>query len=434
MRADKLNTSYLQCLTKAAREVYPDIRTISGCPTNPEVDIQGRNVLLMCSPNYLGLASHPDVIDAFQKATSCYGTGTVGSGLISGYTAAHHQVEEDLAQFMDEEAAVFFNAVADASAGIITAVVNPPLLPILSGVSSESLGSCAVFADCENHASLLDAIRLSKPDKTNVYRHCDVDHLEQLLRRSSQRRKLVVTDGYFSMSARVAPLAGIADLCERYDALLFVDDAHGTGVFGDTGRGTPEMLGVEDRVDFWVGSTAKGLGVRGGYIAGPRELMNYLRISSRRYVFSGTLPAGVPAAVSQALKTSAAEFWRRYKVQSNAERLRNGLRDLGCEVLGEGHIVPWFIGDDLEVDHVSQVLEQNGVFASAVRFPAVAKGEAIVRFMLMASHTDEHIDRTLDACNRAMLGRMARRRAEELQEVSPLLLTQQATTELTLST
>jgi len=422
MRADKLNASYLKRLTLAAREIYPDIRTISGCPTNPEIDIQGQDALLMCAPNYLGLASHPAVIDAFQEATYRYGTGTVGSGIISGYTAAHRQVEEDLARFMGEEAAVFFNAVADATAGVIAAVVNPPLLPILDGVSAEDLGPCAVFVDSQNHASILDAVRLAKPDKTNVYRHCDVEHLEQLLRRSSQRRKLVVTDGYFSMSARVAPLAGIADLCERYDAMFLVDDAHGTGVFGETGRGTPEMLGVEDRVDFWIGSTAKGLGVRGGYIAGPRVLMNYLRISSRRYVFSGTLPAGIPAAVSQALKTAGVESWRRHKVQSNAERLRVGLGALGCEVLGEGHIVPWFIGDDREVDQISQVLEQKGVFASAVRFPAVAKGEAIVRFMLMASHTDDHIDRTLDACSEAICGRKGESRIEEKQEPCPVML------------
>jgi 7-keto-8-aminopelargonate synthetase-like enzyme len=379
------------------------------------------------------MASHPEVIDAFQEATRRYGTGTVGSGIISGYTAAHRQVEEDLARFMDEEAAIFFNAVADASAGVITAVVNPPLLPILGGVSAEDLGSCAVFVDSQNHASILDAVRLAKPDKTNVYRHCDVEHLEQLLRRSSHRRKLVVTDGYFSMSARVAPLASIADLCERYDALLFVDDAHGTGVFGDTGRGTPEMLGVEDRVDFWIGSAAKGLGVRGGYIAGPGELMNYLRISSRRYVFSGTLPAGIPAAVSQALKTASTETWRRHKVLSNAERLRDGLRALGCEVLGEGHIVPWFIGNDREVDHISHVLEENGVFASAVRFPAVAKGEAIVRFMLMASHTDDHIERTLESCSKAILGLKLKSCMEKKQEISPLLLGQQSAAEMMFS-
>ena len=404
MKRAKLEGSYMKLLTNATRRIFPDIRTISGCPTDPEIVIQDRSVLLICSPNYLGLAGHAAVVQAFQDATQRYGAGTVGSGVISGYTAAHRQVEQDLARFMNEEAAIFFNAVADASAGVITAVVNPPLLPILEGVSAGDLGSCAVFVDNQNHASILDAVRLAKPDKTCVYRHCDAEHLEQLLRRSSHRRKLVVTDGYFSMSARVAPLVEIADLCERYDAMLFVDDAHGTGVFGDTGRGTPEMLGVEDRVDFWVGSAAKGLGVRGGYIAGPKELMDYLRISSRRYVFSGTLPAGIPAAVSQALKTAAAEPWRRQRVQSNAAKLRDGLRELGCEVHGEGHIVPWFIGDDFEVDRISHILEQLGVFASAVRFPAVAKGQAIVRFMLMASHTDEHIERTLQACAAALSG------------------------------
>lgn len=303
---------------------------------------------------------------------------------------------------MNEQAAVFFNAVSDASAGIISAVVNPPLLPILNGISASQLGTCAVFADSQNHASLLDAVRLAKPDKTCVYRHCDISHLEDLLRRNSHPRKLVVTDGYFSMSARVAPLVEIAELCRAYDAMLLVDDAHGTGVFGNTGRGTPEMLGVADGVDFWVGSAAKGLGVRGGFIAGPEPLMDYLRVSSRRYVFSGTLPAGIPAAVSQALRTAEAESWRRTKVQQNADLLRDGLRALGCEVLGEGHIVPWYVGDDQRVDLISRILEESGVFASAVRFPAVARGQAILRFMLMASHTEAHIERTLTACAQAL--------------------------------
>jgi 8-amino-7-oxononanoate synthase len=402
MRRDTLDRSYVKVLTTAAQNIYPDIRTICSCPTDPEVLIQGHPTLLMCSPNYLGLSSHPEVIRAFQQATQRYGAGTVGSGIISGYTAAHQQVEEDLAQFMNAEAAIFFNAVSDASAGVISAIVNPPLLPILEGVTADDLGSCAVFVDSQNHASILDAVRLAKPDKTYVYRHCDAEHLEQLLRRSSHLRKLVVTDGYFSMSARIAPLVEIADLCEKFDAMLFVDDAHGTGVFGKTGRGTPERLGVEHRVDFWVGSTAKGFGVRGGYIAGPRELMNYFRISSRRYVFSGTLPAGVPAAVSQALKVAREEAWRRERVQENANMLRRGLSELGCDVRGEAHIVPWFIGDEAEVDRISHILEEEGVFASAVRFPAVAKGEAIVRFMLMASHSDEHIEHTLEACTNAL--------------------------------
>lgn len=405
MTPQRLENSFLKMLTRSAQQIMPDVRTILGCSTEPEISIQGRKRLLMCSPNYLGLANHPAVVQAFQAATERYGAGTVGSGILSGYTAAHRQVEGDLAWFMNEEGSVFYNAVSDASAGVITAVVNPPLLPILDGVSARALGSCAVFTDSQNHASLLDAIRLAKPEKTYVYRHCDAGHLGELLRRSPHPRKLVVTDGYFSMSARVAPLPEIADLCEESGALLFVDDAHGTGVFGENGRGTPEMLGVEDRVDFWIGSAAKGLGVRGGYIAGPQELIDYLRVSSRRYVFSGTLPAGIPAAVSEALRVAVREPWRRRNVQRHAERLREGLQAMGCQVMGEGFIVPWFIGDDAEVEAVGHELEAAGVFASPIRFPAVAKGEALIRFMPMASHTDDHIELTLAACREAIAGR-----------------------------
>jgi 7-keto-8-aminopelargonate synthetase-like enzyme len=355
------------------------------------------------------------VVGAFRDAAAKYGAGTAGSGVLSGYTEAHRRVEQDLAGFMNEEAALFYNAVSDASAGVIAAVVNPPLLTILKNVSSRALGSCAVFFDRENHASLLDAVRLARPDKVYIYRHCDAGHLRHLLRRSTHQRKLVVTDGYFSMSARVAPLRQMAEICEESNAMLLVDDAHGTGVFGESGRGTPEMLGVEEKVDFWIGSTAKGLGVRGGYIAGQKELIDYLRISSRRYVFSGTLPAAIPAAVSQALRTAQRQPWRRQKVQSNAALLRNGLQALGCEVMGEGHIVPWYIGDDEKVDRVSQVLIEQGIFASPIRFPAVAKGEALIRFMPMASHDEAHIEQALAACETVCGGvrpRMAKTRQE----------------------
>jgi len=232
MQRSRFENSYVRLLSSEARRILPRIQTMSTCPTDPEAIIGGQHGVLMCSPNYLGLSNHPGVVAAFRDATLKYGAGTVGSGILSGYTEPHRQVEQDLARFMNEEAAVFYNAVSDASAGVMTAVVNPPLLSILEGISKRSLGTSAVFFDRENHASLLDAVRLAKPDKLYVYRHCDTDHLRQLMGRSNHARKLVVTDGYFSMSARVAPLRQIAAICEESGALLMVDDAHGTGVFG----------------------------------------------------------------------------------------------------------------------------------------------------------------------------------------------------------
>jgi 7-keto-8-aminopelargonate synthetase-like enzyme len=211
------------------------------------------------------------------------------------------------------------------------------------------------------------------------------------------------------MSARVAPLREIAQICTEADAILVVDDAHGAGVFGETGRGTPEMLGVEDRVDFCIGSAAKALGIRGGFVAGQKALTDYLRISSRRYLFSGTLPAGIPAAVSEALRTAQRQPWRRARVQSHAALLRKGLAELGCEAMGEGHIVPWYIGDDHEVDEIASELLELGIFASPIRFPAVAKGEARIRFMPMASHTEAEIGMALAAC--AEVGRRGMVRA-----------------------
>lgn len=388
-------------LSAAVEAAYPHIRTIKGSSTDPEIIADGRKVLLFCSPNYLGLSNDPRVCRSFCEVVNEYGVGTNGSGIVSGYTDIHQQLEEKFAAFMNEESAVFFNAVSDASTGVITSIVSPPLLSLFPGLFSSDFGDVAVFCDVQNHASILDAIKLARPDKTYVYHHCDMEHLEKCLRRSNHKRKLIITDGYFSMSARVAPLPDIINLSNTYGALVMVDDAHGDGVLGKSGRGTLEYFGIDNDACLKVHSTSKAYGVRGGIATGDLAYTRYLRVSSRRYVFSGTLPAAIPAAVCTALDIAQNEPWRRQQLLDNAEYIRQGLVDLGYNVLGEKHIVPWYIGNDAKADAVSMVLEDHGIFASSIRYPAVSKGQALIRFIPMATHTKDHLDRLLEACKNA---------------------------------
>lgn len=389
--------------SKALDAIYPSIRVISGSSTDPEIIADGKKVLLFCSPNYLGLANHPDIKRVSKDAIDLYGAGTVGSGIISGYTDVHEEVERRIARFMEYESSIFFNSTSSTSAGVITSVIRPPLLPLLRhAIPRGSLGETAVFYDEQNHASLYDAISLSRPDGEYKYRHCDVEELEKLLKRSNHKRKLIVTDGYFSMSARVAPLQEIVRLAKEYEAMIMVDDAHGVGVLGDNGRGTAEMFGVESDIHFPVGSTAKAFGIRGGFVCGSKEYIKYLRVSARAYMFSGTLPAPIPAGVIKALEVAENEPWRREKVLESAQYLRIKLTEMGYTVLGEKHIVPVLIGDESLAHQLSLELEKRGIFASSIRYPAVPKGEAQVRFMPMATHTQENLDLLLEACQCAI--------------------------------
>lgn len=400
-----MKTGYIQDLIAfiSSPKVFPEIEVISGSSTDPVISASGKRVVMFCSPNYLGLANHGDLKRAANRATDECGVGTVGSGIISGYTDYHRDLELVLAQMMGAESAIFYNSVSHASMGVITSIMDPPLKSLYEGElktrAKISGHSKAIFMDRENHASLIDAVKLCQVDKTSVYPNCDMEQLEKQLKRSTSDIKLIVTDGYFSMDARLAPLPEILSLAEEYGAMVFIDDAHSTGVLGPNGLGSLEHYGLSDENCFVVGSLAKAIGVRGGFTYGDADYIKYLRGSSRGYVFSGTLPAAVPAACIAGLMTARNESWRRTKVLENAEYLRNGLKALGLNVMGELHIVPWFIGSEEKTIAVSHDLfNEFGIYASPIRFPAVKRGLARVRFIPMATHTEEHLDRVLEAC------------------------------------
>ncbi len=388
-------------LADAVMGVYPVIRTINGSPAAEEIYVGGKKMLQFCSCSYLGLSNHPVMKKAAIDAIDKYGVGTTSSGIISGYTDIHAAAEEAIAKFMGSESAIFFNSVTLTSQGLITTAINPPLASLFPPHMVEQFelaGGTAIFFDKLNHASLFDAVKLARPDRLYVYRHCDMNHLESHLKRFSHKRKLIVTDGYFSMAADLAPLPELVELAQKYGALLMVDDAHGSGVLGKNGRGTAEHFGVEDKVDFIVGSFSKGFGVRGGFTVGSETFIKYLRVSSRGYVFSATLPPSIPAAAIKALDVAAQEPWRREAVLNNASYIRNQLKAKGFTVLGDYHVVPWLIGDEEKAQMIAQGLEDRGILAPAARYPAVPKGEALIRFMPMAINTQPQLERLVEAC------------------------------------
>jgi len=381
-------------LMEGFKEYYPDPEPITGPPADPEIVVGGKKLINFSSPNYLGLSNDKRSRAAFVSAVETYGVGTNGSGIMSGYTDEHRLAEADFAAFMGAESAVYFNSVSDATSGIMSSLVR---LSLRTYVPTIDAGDVAVFCDHDNHSSLHRAVRETQPDKVYVYRSCDAGALERWLAKSRHRRKVIVTDGYFSMSARIAPLPAISQLADQYGAVVVVDDAHATGVLGHGGRGTMEHYRLTSDMFVVAHSAGKGLGIRGGWVAGTCDYCLYLRFSAESYMFSGTLPASIPAAVRCNLATMISEPWRRERVMILAERMRSHLKAEGQLVMGEGHIVPWRIGNDAKAVRVYRGLVDWGVYAKPVVYPAVRRGEDLVRFMPMATHTDEQVDRACEA-------------------------------------
>jgi len=289
------------------------LRTISG-KQGPEVIVDGRSALLLCSNDYLGLAGHDDLAKAIAEAADRYGSGAGASRLISGNMTLHEELERAIAAFKGTEAAILFNSGYAANTGVI---------PALAGEGD------VLLSDALNHASIIDGCRLSRAE-TEVYRHRDLDHLEALLRkRSTAGRKVVITDGVFSMDGDIAPLPGLVDLAERYGAMLMVDDAHGTGVLGSNGRGTVEHFGVGGKVPVQMGTLGKALGSFGAYVAGDRGLVQFLLSSCRSYIFSTALPPAVCAASLAALSIIDREPWRRERLWRNRQRYIEALTGQG---------------------------------------------------------------------------------------------------------
>ena len=340
----------------------------------------GREVIMLTSNNYLGLADHPEIKQAMKAAIDRFGSGTCGARLHNGTTVLHKQLEERLAEFLGTESTLIFNAGFLANLGTLSALAND---------------GTVLITDQLNHMSIVDGCNLAE-GKVRIFSHNDMSKLRYILERCGENeKKLIVVDGVFSMEGDFAPLDQITRLAEEFDALVMVDEAHGLGVLGATGRGTAEHFGVA--VDITMGTFSKSLAGVGGFIAASRDLCEYVRHTSHAYIFNASIPPATVAGVTKALELMQRESWRREKLWRNTVRFRSGLIRMGFEVAGSvTPIVPIFVGDDLKTMTMSRELLRDGVYIASAIFPAVPRNASRFRATITASLEEHHIDRALE--------------------------------------
>ncbi|MGV0434233.1 aminotransferase class I/II-fold pyridoxal phosphate-dependent enzyme [Corynebacterium ureicelerivorans] len=378
-------------LDTAAREAFGQWRgmglervpAVFNTGQDPVCTVDGREYVLFSSSNYLGLAGHPAVAEAAASAIGRYGAGSGGSRLTTGSTDLHVQVEADFARFLGYEDAVFFSAGFLANTGVLQTLAAPDTL---------------ILSDERNHASIIDGCRLAKASgaAVSVYRHRDPSHVDELLRRHAGNA-LVVTDGLFSMDGTLAPVPELLAVCRVHGAALMVDDAHGTGTLGATGRGIIEHFELrDDRPDILVATASKALGVEGGAVAASAPVAALLRQKARPFVYSTSSTPATCAAVSAAVGVLEG-------VQSPVAALHRNIQRLAA-YLGMGEwpspIIPVPIGDEANAVRASVALRDAGYFVPAIRWPTVPRGEAMLRVTVMATHTDEQIDGLANAISR----------------------------------
>lgn len=354
---------------------------VATSPTGPTIEMDGRRVILLASNNYLGLATHPSVVEAALGAVREFGMGAGASRLVSGTLRPHMTLETELARFKGTESALTFVAGYLANLSVIPALVGADGL---------------ILADRLCHASLIDGCRLSRA-KLRVFRHADANHLETVLkRRPAKQRVLIVTDALFSMDGDVAPLSDIATLAERYGAQVFIDDAHGTGIMGPTGRGSLEHCGVESRFPFHMGTLSKAIGCAGGYIVGDSSLIQYLVNTSRTFIYTTAPPPAVAAAATAALRVIEEEPDRRARLWKNRDHLFAGLHRIGFHTTATvSPIIPILIGDADRAQAMSRQLLEHGVYAPAIRPPTVPASTSRIRVTVTADHTTNQLNETL---------------------------------------
>ncbi len=367
---------------KQADGLYRRRRTLSSAQ-GVRVVVDGRELLNFCSNDYLGLASHPTVIAAFQQAAARYGVGSGSSHLVCGHSAEHHALEEELAIFTGRERALLFSTGYAANTGIVQALVGR---------------GDAVFEDRLNHASLIDG-GLASGARFQRYRHNDVAHLKEQLENSSAAKKLIVTDGVFSMDGDVAPLAELAALAQQYDAWLMVDDAHGFGVMGAQGGGVAEHFGLGvQRLPVLMGTLGKGAGSFGAFVAGDNDLIEYLINTARPYIYTTALPPAVAAASRASLVLIRAGQGLRESLRERIAQFRNGASILGLDLMpSDTPIQPILLGSNERALAWSAALERQGCLVSAIRPPTVPVGQARLRITLTAAHQVEDVDHLLQA-------------------------------------
>lgn len=349
--------------------------------------VRDPHLINFASNDYLGLAADPRVIEAARKAAERFGFGSGASPLVSGWTEAHESLVKDLAEFEQVEAVALFPTGFAANLGVIASLVEK---------------GDAVYLDRLNHACLIDGARMSGAT-LRVYPHNDSERLDAILARDRGRfrRFLVATDSVFSMDGDTAPLEQISEICERHGAIMLVDEAHGTGVFGPDGRGACAEAGVADRIHVRVGTLSKALGSLGGFVAGSRRLVDHLINRSRTHIYSTALPPACAAAASESLRISRVEPWRRERIHRAGDALRADLRSDGWEVPhSRGPIVPVIAGEAGRAVGLASALRNEGFLVPSIRPPTVPTGTSRLRISLSAALSDDQITRLVAAMNR----------------------------------
>ena len=377
----------------------PPTPTMSSATSDPVALIEGREMLVFCSSNYLGLATHPEVKQAVTDAVEMYGLGANGSRLISGTTDVHVALEEATARHKGTEAAISFPTGFMAGTGAIGGLAYLPFFARMTGFTlEEPLPEMVVVSDALNHASIIEGREAARA-RHATYAHCDMRSLEEKLAAYRDHRLLIVTDAVFSMDGDVAPVPEIVALARAHGAQVLLDDAHGTGVLGRYGKGTLEHFGIEPADDILqMGTYSKAFGALGGFVAADAATTEYLRVAARSYMFSGAVPACVAAGTLKAMEIAEREPQRRVRVLRNRDYVAHELRAIGFTVIGDGTpIVPILIGDDRAGMELSDELYARGLLAPCVRWPAVARGETRIRLTLTAAHEREHLDVLLEA-------------------------------------
>jgi len=373
-------------LSELKREgLYRELKIIEG-GQGARVRVKGREVILLSSNNYLGLASHPELKKAAALALEKYGCGSGASRLISGSMELHKELEQKIASFKKTESAILFNSGYTANIGVISSICGRGDI---------------ILSDRLNHASIVDGCLLSGA-KLKRYPHKDIDAIERFLRIGSAfKKRLIVTDGVFSMDGDIAPLREIVRLAKRYSAILMVDDAHATGVLGKNGRGTGEYFGLDDSIDIIMGTLSKAVGSFGGFVAGRKKLIEFLMNRARSFIYTTSLPPSVVASSIVAIDIIEKRHNLRELLWKNVNYLKERFENMGFNIMkSQSHIIPVFVGDTHKAVEMSEMLLREGVFVQGIRPPTVPQGKARLRVTVMATHSRNDLDAALESFNK----------------------------------
>ncbi len=355
-------------------------------PQDSEVVVNGKRVIMIGSNNYLGLTNHPRVKEAAVKAIEKFGCGCAGSRFLNGNLEMHEELELKLARFFRKQAALVFATGYQTNLGSISALLGRTDVAII---------------DKYDHASIIDGCRLSF-GQVKKYRHNDMEDLDRVLASTKNKGKLIIVDGIFSMEGDIADLPNIVKLAKAYGARVMVDDAHSIGVLGAGGRGTAEHFGLEDQVDLIMGTYSKSLAAIGGFVVGDKEVIDFIKHIGRSMIFSASLPPSLVASVSVALDIIEEQPQLRVQLWKNTHKMLKSYKEMGYDTgVSETPVVPIIIKDNMKVYAMCKLLFENGVFVNPVISPAVPPGRELLRTSYMATHTEEQLDRVLDAFKRA---------------------------------